>query len=163
MFYILHRQDVWKLWFKGWVDQWAYNIASSAPNFEIIPFYNPQFCRAVMMKCFQGLCERNSTSWPKEFWLSVNQTLNLSPSEKGACVQLWYHMYGADMGSLNIYQQSQDGKRALIFSQTGDQGQLWRFAQASLLPRAQPYRVSHKEVQGRQGKPTQCYYLRYPT
>uniref|UniRef100_A0A3Q1GLC6 Si:ch211-106h4.4 n=1 Tax=Acanthochromis polyacanthus TaxID=80966 RepID=A0A3Q1GLC6_9TELE len=59
---------------------------------------------------------------------------------KGACVQLWYHMYGEGMGTLNVYQQSEDGKEALIFSQTGDQGRLWRFAQASLLPRVQPYR-----------------------
>lgn len=59
-------------------------------------------------------------------------------------MQLWYHMYGEGMGTLNVYQQSEDGKRALIFSQIGDQGWLWRFAQASLLPRVQSYRVSHK-------------------
>lgn len=67
------------------------------------------------------------------------------PSDKGSCVQLWYHMYGKGMGTLNVYQQSEDGKEALIFSQTGDQGLLWRFAQASLLPRLHPYRVSHKD------------------
>ncbi|XP_071348966.1 MAM and LDL-receptor class A domain-containing protein 2 isoform X2 [Trachinotus anak] len=65
----------------------------------------------------------------------------LYPAGKGACVQLWYHMYGKGMGTLNVYQQSEEGKEALIFSQTGDQGQLWRFAQASLLPRVQPYRI----------------------
>ncbi|XP_051809884.1 MAM and LDL-receptor class A domain-containing protein 1 [Acanthochromis polyacanthus] len=65
----------------------------------------------------------------------------LYPTGKGACVQLWYHMYGEGMGTLNVYQQSEDGKEALIFSQTGDQGRLWRFAQASLLPRVQPYRI----------------------
>lgn len=61
-------------------------------------------------------------------------------------MQLWYHMYGKGMGMLNVYQQSKEGKEALIFSQTGDQGRLWRFAQASLLPRVQPYRVSHKHL-----------------
>ncbi|XP_069366962.1 MAM and LDL-receptor class A domain-containing protein 2 [Paralichthys olivaceus] len=65
----------------------------------------------------------------------------LYPAGKGACVQLWYHMYGKGMGTLNVYQQSEDRKEALIFSQTGDQGRLWRFAQASLLPRVQPYRI----------------------
>uniref|UniRef100_A0A8C3G9E7 MAM domain-containing protein n=1 Tax=Cyclopterus lumpus TaxID=8103 RepID=A0A8C3G9E7_CYCLU len=48
---------------------------------------------------------------------------------KGACVQLWYHMYGKGMGLLNVYQQTEEGTQALIFSQTGDQGRLWRFAQ----------------------------------
>uniref|UniRef100_A0AAQ5YK66 MAM domain-containing protein n=1 Tax=Amphiprion ocellaris TaxID=80972 RepID=A0AAQ5YK66_AMPOC len=76
----------------------------------------------------------------------------LYPSGKGACVQLWYHMYGEGMGTLNVYQQSEDGKEALIFSQTGDQGRLWRFAQASLLPRVQPYRIV---VEGVKVGPTQ--------
>lgn len=48
---------------------------------------------------------------------------------------------------LNVYQQSEEGKEALIFSQSGDQGRLWRFAQASLLPRVQPYRVSDQDPQ----------------
>nr|XP_046265191.1 MAM and LDL-receptor class A domain-containing protein 1 isoform X2 [Scatophagus argus] len=76
----------------------------------------------------------------------------LYPAGKGACVQLWYHMYGKGMGILNVYQQSEDEKQALIFSQTGDQGRLWRFAQASLLPRVQPYRIV---VEGVKSGPTQ--------
>ncbi|XP_058498690.1 MAM and LDL-receptor class A domain-containing protein 2 isoform X1 [Solea solea] len=76
----------------------------------------------------------------------------LFPTEKGACVQLWYHMYGKGMGTLNVYQQSEDGKEALIFSQTGDHGKLWRFAQASLLPRVQPYKIV---VEGVKAGPTQ--------
>ncbi|XP_014854147.1 PREDICTED: MAM and LDL-receptor class A domain-containing protein 2-like [Poecilia mexicana] len=65
----------------------------------------------------------------------------LYSESKGSCLQLWYHMYGKGMGTLNVYQQSLDGKEVLIFSQTGDQGRLWRFAQAELLPRIQPYRI----------------------
>lgn len=75
----------------------------------------------------------------------------LYPAGKGSCVQLWYHMYGEGMGTLNVYQHSEDGKEALIFSQTGDQGRLWRFAQASLLPPAQPYRIV---VEGVKAGPT---------
>ncbi|XP_042354379.1 MAM and LDL-receptor class A domain-containing protein 1-like [Plectropomus leopardus] len=76
----------------------------------------------------------------------------LYPAGKGACVQLWYHMYGRDMGTLNVYQHSEDGKQTLIFSQTGDQGRLWRIAQASLLPHVQPYRIV---VEGVKAGPTQ--------
>ncbi|XP_034558606.1 MAM and LDL-receptor class A domain-containing protein 2 [Notolabrus celidotus] len=87
---------------------------------------------------------------------TAGQTAKMSsplyPAGKGACVQLWYHMYGVDMGSLNIYQQTEDEKQALIFSQTGDQGRLWRFAQASLLPRVQSYRIV---VEGVKAGPTQ--------
>lgn len=66
------------------------------------------------------------------------------PSGKGACVQLWYHLYGQGVGTLNVYQQSEGGQAALILSQTGDHGRMWRFTQASLLPREQPYKVRHK-------------------
>ncbi|XP_078144064.1 MAM and LDL-receptor class A domain-containing protein 1-like [Centroberyx gerrardi] len=45
------------------------------------------------------------------------------------------------MGTLNVYQQSEEGKQALLFSQRGDQGRLWRFSQAALVPRVQPYRI----------------------
>ncbi|XP_034743360.1 MAM and LDL-receptor class A domain-containing protein 1 [Etheostoma cragini] len=87
---------------------------------------------------------------------SAGQTAKMSsllyPAGKGACVQLWYHMYGKGMGTLNIYQQSEEGKQALIFSQTGDQGRMWRSAQASLLPRVQPYRIV---VEGVKAGPTQ--------
>ncbi|XP_068427543.1 MAM and LDL-receptor class A domain-containing protein 1 isoform X2 [Clinocottus analis] len=82
---------------------------------------------------------------------SATMSSPLYPADKRACVQLWYHMYGKGMGQLNVYQQSQEGKQALIFSQTGDQGRLWRFAQASLLPRVQPYRIV---VEGVKAGPT---------
>ncbi|KAF7222228.1 MAM and LDL-receptor class A domain-containing protein 1-like [Nothobranchius furzeri] len=65
----------------------------------------------------------------------------LYPASKGSCVMLWYYMNGEEVGTLNVYQQSEDGKNVLIFSQLGDQGRLWRFAQASLLPRVQPYKI----------------------
>ncbi|XP_077471884.1 MAM and LDL-receptor class A domain-containing protein 1 isoform X3 [Stigmatopora argus] len=60
---------------------------------------------------------------------------------KAACVQMWYHMYGRSVGTLNVYQESEHGVRALIFSQSGDQRNLWRFAQAAFLPWVQPYRL----------------------
>lgn len=91
-----------------------------------------------------------STLWIFPFIKRIGITLNcVFPSYakgKGACVQLWYHMYGKGVGTLNVYQESEEGKQALIFSQRGDQGRLWRFAQAALLPQVQPYRVSHEDL-----------------
>uniref|UniRef100_A0A3P8W664 Si:ch211-106h4.4 n=4 Tax=Cynoglossus semilaevis TaxID=244447 RepID=A0A3P8W664_CYNSE len=76
----------------------------------------------------------------------------LYPAGKGACVQLWYHLYGQGVGTLNVYQQSEGGQAALILSQTGDHGRMWRFTQASLLPREQPYKIV---VEGVKLGPTQ--------
>uniref|UniRef100_H3CEL5 MAM domain-containing protein n=1 Tax=Tetraodon nigroviridis TaxID=99883 RepID=H3CEL5_TETNG len=71
----------------------------------------------------------------------------LYPSGKNSCVQLWYHML-----CLNIYQQVAGETPALLFSKMGDQGQLWRFAQAGLLFHDRPYRVM---VEGVKAGPTQ--------
>ncbi|XP_062284207.1 MAM and LDL-receptor class A domain-containing protein 1 [Scomber scombrus] len=76
----------------------------------------------------------------------------LYPAGTGTCVQLWYHMYGKGMGTLNVYQQNEDGKKSQIFSQKGDQGRLWWFAQASLQPRTQSYRIV---VEGVKAGPSQ--------
>ncbi|KAM8838449.1 MAM and LDL-receptor class A domain-containing protein 2 isoform 2-T2 [Synchiropus picturatus] len=71
---------------------------------------------------------------------------------KGVCVQLWYHMFGAGVGTLNVYQRSENKQRHLVFSRTGDQGEMWRFAQAPLLPYTQPFRLV---VEGVKSGPTQ--------
>ncbi|TNM98369.1 hypothetical protein fugu_014615 [Takifugu bimaculatus] len=76
----------------------------------------------------------------------------LYPAGKGSCVQLWYFMYGRGVGTLNIYQQAADETPALLFSQMGDQGRLWRFAQASPLYRDRPYRIM---VEGVKAGPSQ--------
>ncbi|XP_072296914.1 MAM and LDL-receptor class A domain-containing protein 2 [Eucyclogobius newberryi] len=67
----------------------------------------------------------------------------------GSCVQLWYHMCGKDVGTLNIYQRSAgEAEDALLFSQTGDQGPLWRLARAPLVPQVQPYTIVVEGVAG---------------
>ncbi|CAL8279708.1 unnamed protein product [Lota lota] len=76
----------------------------------------------------------------------------LFPAEKGACVQLWYHMQGPGVGTLNMYRQSQAGQETMLISRTGDHSPMWRFAQASLGNRAQPYRIV---VEGVKQGPTQ--------
>ncbi len=40
------------------------------------------------------------------------------------CVNFKYHMYGSDMGTLNVYRY--DGQHTLIRSVTGDQGNVWK-------------------------------------
>lgn len=48
------------------------------------------------------------------------------------CVQLWYHAYGSDVGSLNVYKLEKSGvqgKYEKLFSISGDQGNEWHVAQ----------------------------------
>ena len=44
------------------------------------------------------------------------------------CLTFWYHMYGASIGTLNVYSTSFFLKR-LVWTKSGSQGNLWRKAQ----------------------------------
>ena len=50
-----------------------------------------------------------------------------SPVNKG-CFSLYYHMYGADMGSLIIGSTGTDGSYKDLWTKSGNQGQLWLHA-----------------------------------
>lgn len=41
-------------------------------------------------------------------------------------------MDGDSISTLNMYQQSEDGGRKLVFSKTGSQGELWRLGSVRL-------------------------------
>ncbi|KAL0966606.1 hypothetical protein UPYG_G00297350 [Umbra pygmaea] len=72
----------------------------------------------------------------------------LFPADKGVCLQLWYHMFGKGMGTMNVYQSSEKGDKVLLLSYTGDQGALWRFAQASLQMDGKDYKIVVEGVKG---------------
>lgn len=57
-----------------------------------------------------------------------------SPSYKslagGKCFQFWYHMYGKDIGTLNVYTKTASSSLdSLVWGRTGDQGNRWKVAQ----------------------------------
>jgi hypothetical protein len=58
------------------------------------------------------------------------------------CLQFWYNMYGADMGTLRVYTQVANSLGSPIWALSSDQGQGWQLAEATLQAGAQPYNVS---------------------
>ena len=59
----------------------------------------------------------------------------VSPDYKGAtqgiCFEFWYHMYGVDVGSLNIF-QSYGGQRYQLATLSGNHGNLWKKKQVTI-------------------------------
>ena len=58
----------------------------------------------------------------------------ISPAYKslttGKCFQFWYHMYGKDIGSLNVYTKTKSSStKNLVWNRSGDRGNLWKVAQ----------------------------------
>ncbi|TGZ46734.1 Uncharacterized protein DBV15_05495 [Temnothorax longispinosus] len=64
----------------------------------------------------------------------ISPLYNSSLTESG-CFSFWYHMYGATIGSLNIYFKQENSTSLLIFTKSGNQGNQW-FHGISDLPKA---------------------------
>ncbi|KAK2827613.1 hypothetical protein Q7C36_018539 [Tachysurus vachellii] len=62
-------------------------------------------------------------------------TLN-SPVRRGVthteCVYFWYNMVGQNPGSLSVYVKPADGERILLFSNSLDQGEVWRLGMGNV-------------------------------
>ena len=56
------------------------------------------------------------------------------------CLQFWYHMWGQNMGSLQIFVQDSSGKKS-IWKRSGNQVNLWLYNTATFTPNA-AYKVS---------------------
>ena len=51
----------------------------------------------------------------------------ISPSYKGGqprCLRLWYHLYGAEQGILQVQQKPEIGRAKTIWSKSNDQGMI---------------------------------------
>jgi len=55
-------------------------------------------------------------------WMEINKTF---------CLQFWYDMFGKHIGQLNVYIAS-DSTEKLFWSQSGNKGDQWMFAQTTL-------------------------------
>ncbi|XP_058250824.1 MAM and LDL-receptor class A domain-containing protein 1 [Hemibagrus wyckioides] len=64
------------------------------------------------------------------------------------CLHLWFYMSGKDTGTLNVYQKNSNGAHSLLLSQSGEQGGLWRFAQAPLPHTGPEYRIIVEGIKG---------------
>ena len=55
----------------------------------------------------------------------------LIESNETTCFQIWYHMHGVHIGSLSVYLSTNQSEK-LVWRQSGDKGNRWRFGQAAL-------------------------------
>ncbi|CAF1639090.1 unnamed protein product, partial [Adineta ricciae] len=72
-----------------------------------------------------------------------------SPSTSGKCeFRFWYHMYGYDIGALNIYTRTYvDGPLNLLWSQKGNRGDVWLRRKVTLQS-TDPFQVVIEGVHG---------------
>ncbi|XP_016372487.1 MAM domain-containing glycosylphosphatidylinositol anchor protein 1-like, partial [Sinocyclocheilus rhinocerous] len=55
-----------------------------------------------------------------------------TPDSRGHCFTFWYHMYGYNVGTLNLYKNNRTAHNSgnkfgqLVWEESGDQGDVWR-------------------------------------
>ena len=58
---------------------------------------------------------------PQSYGDNAKLQLSVPRSNSSSCLTFYYHMYGSDMGTLNVFSGNDT-----IFTQSGDQGNYWR-------------------------------------
>ncbi|XP_023130559.2 apical endosomal glycoprotein isoform X2 [Amphiprion ocellaris] len=101
------------------------------------------------------------------YYMMVNTGANTLPSDgttvltssvrqgnaKTECVNFWYHMGGENPGSLSVYMKPVKGERVKIFSNTLDQGDVWRHGNGNISSGVVDWQLEF-EVVGAGGKDT---------
>ncbi len=89
------------------------------------------------------------TSYPQKLGKKarlISETIPKNPN--GACVNFWYHKFGEDVGALNVLKRV-NGKLVAepLWSLSGNQGNLWKQAQVSVLS-AEDFEVVFEGIVG---------------
>ena len=71
------------------------------------------------------------TSFPRQ---PGDKALLSFSGSAGSCLRFWYHMWGADIGELNVYYKTVKTEpdanvTYLVWDLAGEQGNQWKFAQ----------------------------------
>ena len=75
------------------------------------------------------------TSYPRKAGDKAQLLSPSYPSTSGKCLRFWYHMYGSDIGTLNIRIKRMvlgSPTYFLQWSRSGDRGNQWRVGQVEL-------------------------------
>jgi len=73
------------------------------------------------------------TSYPRQKGDNAQLSSMSYGATTGSCFQFWYHMYGKDIGTLNIYIKY--GSNAIgkpVWTRSGDMENVWRISQLTI-------------------------------
>lgn len=69
----------------------------------------------------------HNTKWKRGAKAILNSPMLGPTTGKGNCFTFYYHMYGMQMGTLNIYTVT-SGEKTLRWTKSGNQGSNWKYA-----------------------------------
>jgi hypothetical protein len=90
------------------------------------------------------------SSSPQKLGDKARLVSTIEQPANGRCLEFWYHMYGRNVGQLNVYVNtniSNNSSRALLWSRGANVGNVWRKAQVST-EYTVPFRIIFEGVIG---------------
>jgi len=86
------------------------------------------------------------TSAPRKQGDKARLVSKTYPTSDNMCLGFWYHMYGPNIGTLNVYASSAStGLGTPVWTLYGDQGNTWNKAQVTVQTTT-PYQVPDKTM-----------------
>ncbi|CAH1274043.1 CSMD3 [Branchiostoma lanceolatum] len=79
---------------------------------------------------------------------TASLALPIIRSDGQHCLRWFYHMYGSDMGTLNVYVSQPQYPDMLVWARTGDQGNRWHPATTSVFTNASVFQIRFEGVRG---------------
>ncbi|XP_066292845.1 P-selectin-like [Branchiostoma lanceolatum] len=79
---------------------------------------------------------------------TASLTLPTIPSDGQNCLRWFYHMYGSDMGTLNVYVSQPQYPDMLVWTRSRDQGNRWLSATTPVFTNARAFQVRFEGVRG---------------
>ncbi|XP_047128245.1 MAM and LDL-receptor class A domain-containing protein 1 isoform X1 [Hydra vulgaris] len=90
------------------------------------------------------------TSYPRlAHEAAILRSETVPTSGDGKCVQFWYHMYGSEIGKLEVNMRvGNDISETIVWELSGDQGNVWKQGQAPFLSRGQNMEIRFEGIRG---------------
>ena len=87
----------------------------------------------------------------KEGYRAILESTNMQATPSyGLCLEFWYHMYGAEMGALNVFVNASN-QTSLLWTQYGNKGDMWFNGQVTVLS-SKSFRLSFEAIRGNGSK-----------
>lgn len=100
------------------------------------------FCYNVKLSCIlEGYYLYTAASVRYANQTGRLKSISIHPNGKAQCLSFWYHMYGPNIGGLNLYVQSRPSLGTPLWKRSGSQGNQWKQATVTL-PSTGTYNVS---------------------
>ena len=93
----------------------------------------PQFDHTLANADGQFLFIEGSAPAQSGYKALLQSSLFSATASYGTCFEFWYHMYGRDIGTLNIYAHvTESNDTILLWTQSGNKGDQWLYGRVNI-------------------------------